>query len=50
MLGNIKMKIIKRRKRGSVNFSKKDWKSGLIKNTESMKKELKYLKNATINL
>lgn len=49
-LGNIKTKIIKKQKRESVNFLRKESRSGHNKNTESMISKLRYLKNAIINL
>lgn len=49
-LGNIKTKIIKKQKRESVNFLRKESRSGHNKNIESMRSKPRYLKNVTINL
>ena len=50
MLGSIKTKIIQKQKRESVNSSKKEYRSGHNKSTKLMRRVLRYLKNATINL
>jgi hypothetical protein len=50
MLGSIKTKIIQKQKRESVNSSRKEYRSGHNKSTKLMRRVLRYLKNATINL
>lgn len=50
MLGSIKTKIIQKQKRESVNSSRKEYRSGNNKSTKLMRRVLRYLKNAIINL